>query len=512
MYASVAKKCCGRVEFVCLVAAICANPLFAAAPPKAVVLPEPERPSVLAGNSIAAGNDLLVVGAPPRNETSDPGGSAYVYRVVSAGWHLEEKLPSAGTRFGKTVASDGTVIAVATNMVGSNGAYGNVYVYRWNGMAWKSEANLSEPLSSQTMRFGESLAIAGNVIAIGDPGAATASGSGLVYIYRFDGTQWNSEAPIGAPAAAAQTEFGASLTLQANTLAVGCRYGEGNGQPARSGGAYLFEYTAGSWTPAQTLVPTDAAFGDGFGGAIVLDGLHLAVGASDKNGRRGQVYLYAKSAGVWSESARITILNPIQFTMFGESLSLQGHDLIVGALGLSSPPLLATGGVLTFSDASGSWLETSRVYSPGGPGTGFGAALARTGDSVFVGAPQGSQVGAPTSAIVWLFDPLVPDAAPPLTTFATISPARLLAGRPMSFLLLADDRTSGGSRIASGTLTTNGANPVSAVAFDGYLDEKAEALVATQAAPAPGIYNFCVVVKDSSGNSSLPSCIRRRVF
>src|SRR5690606_7608263 len=90
------------------------------------------------------------------------------------------------------------------------------------------------------------------------------------------------------------------------------------------------------------IVASDARPYDRFGESISLDGETLAVGApldDDGGSATGAVYLFSRNGGAWSEDQKLTpesldlMLDPIASDLFGTDVDLCGDYLAVGAPG-----------------------------------------------------------------------------------------------------------------------------------------------------------------------------------
>ena len=187
--------------------------------------------------------------------------------------------------------------------------------------------------------FGETLAIDGDLLVVGAPGATVAGRQmqGVVYLFRRDGV-----APTG-------------------------------------------------WTQFKQLAGSDGAQFDGFGDALALHGDTLLVAASRKRigdePQQGQVYLFMRNAGGadnWGEVARIAD-SPRRFDYFGSALAIRGNTFVVGANGMGAAFVYtrtATG--------SSDWALAKALESSGGINTGFGSAAAIRNDEqrIVVGAEE----------------------------------------------------------------------------------------------------------------------------
>lgn len=250
----------------------------------------------------------------------------------------------------------------------------------WNGTPFQN-LNISPPMNPLGIeRFGTSLAIHGNRVAIGSPEviteifsystgscgtggcpAPTITGSGRVHLYQYNGTSF---APVRIiPYGGLQERFGAAVALDATNLLVG-RPG------AVPGKADVFNPNTGS------LVTTfsSPAANDGFGKTLALAGDLGIVGAPDGN----TVYVYRRNgAGTWAAAG--TLASPGPGSQFGASISAEGERILVGAPGIDRAYI--------FEDDGDAYWPVAAELS-GGADTGFGTAVALTGDTAFIGAPR----------------------------------------------------------------------------------------------------------------------------
>ncbi len=223
-----------------------------------------------------------------------------------------------------------------------------------------------------------------------------------------------------------------ALSRDGETLAVG-EYLE-DGGAIGSGAVYIFVRSAGSWVLQAYLKASNAGggfpcepfpSGDQFGYAIALsaDGNTLAVGAplEDSNAtgingdetnnsanNSGAVYVFTRSAGVWSQQAYLKASNTGRglsgvpggpdFCSVGDlfgsavALSADGNTLAVGAPGEDSNAVgidgnqlddsaSAAGAAYVFARSSGLWSQQAYLKASNtGAGDQFGSALALSSD------------------------------------------------------------------------------------------------------------------------------------
>ena len=175
------------------------------------------------GGGVAVSADTVVIGARKADNTingttTTNSGKVYIYGRNDAGtpsdlgddsWFIKQELVpedlSDGDYFGHAVAMDGDKLVVGafhpTEICCPNtelgDGFGVAYVYRRivteNSDSWELEQKLTPGSDGgQNDRFGWSVDIEGDIIAIGarsydDNGLVD---RGAVYVFRFDGNQW----------------------------------------------------------------------------------------------------------------------------------------------------------------------------------------------------------------------------------------------------------------------------------------------------------------------------------
>lgn len=298
------------------------------------------------GISVAISNDVAVIGTWQDSDGGISSGSAYVYRRVGGIWTPEGKLLASDRanldHFGLSVAIDGNVIAVGADQAStpSTADGGAVYVFRYNGLGWAQEAKLTAADAANGDSFSESLSISGNSIIAGsrqDDDAGSASGS--AYVFNYNGVAWSQQAKITAPDAAANDQFGKSVSISGDTAAIGASLNDDGG--SNTGSAYVYHRAGSVWTLQAKLLASDAFAGDNFGNSVAVDGDDLVVGSFLAAGQTGTYYLYTRTGVAWSETDRFgggaffgSDSNSLD--QFAFSIALNGGNILVGGPGNDS--------------------------------------------------------------------------------------------------------------------------------------------------------------------------------
>jgi hypothetical protein len=266
-------------------------------------------------------------------------------------------------QFGSSVAVDfNTLIIGAPNEPAraDSAAFGSGAAYVFTRGAdghWTRRAYLNASNADAGDRFGTSVALQGDVLAIGAPReASNATGidgdqldnsrpwAGAVYIFnRAQDGSWTQQAYLKGSRSDAASFFGGAVALDGDTLVVGAEL-----EASQAGAVYVFNRTPDrAWRQAQVLSASNAEIGDLFGCAIALDGDTLAIGAKlehssavgvngdqNDNGapQAGAVYVFERDAsGQWQQQAYLKSSNTDPYDWFGASVDLHGDMLAVGA-------------------------------------------------------------------------------------------------------------------------------------------------------------------------------------
>jgi len=308
-----------------------------------------------------------------------------------------------GAEFGRSIAITGDLLAVGAGgaTAGSIGKAGAVYLYKRQGQAYVREAKLIAPDATPGAEFGRAVAIQGNTVAVGARFAqvGTLTSAGAAYVFRKVGGSWYLEAKIASPTPANGDNFGRALAIQGDLLAVTAR--KEKDQDPDQGAAYVFRRTGGSWTLEAKLTASDPMPSAYFGQSVTVQGDLIVVGArnADPNGA-GAIYLFCRSGDQWVQIAKLFPLDGKPGDQFAFTVGISGNLIAVGARRADSDAgaaylfaLTGEGAVqvakLTASDATG--------------GDEFGQSIGMTGDTLAVGAWRADIGGTVNQGAVYLF-------------------------------------------------------------------------------------------------------------
>jgi len=351
-----------------------------------------ETPAVdqLFGFDVAISGDIAAIGGHQPNAV----GAVYVFRFNDTDWVFEQRIEASdgdgGDEFGSDVAiSDGVIIVGANddNVCGSRS--GSAYVYRFNGTEWEEEQKLWPSDCAGQERFGNDVAVSGDVAIVGKHWDNTPYGyhSGSAYVFRYNGAQWVEEQKLVAWDGAADDGFGGSVTISCCFAIVSSPRDDDNGPD--SGSLYVFRYNGTQWVPEQKLTAQDGQAGDKLGYVVKMNGDVAIAGAhgdDDSGLDSGSAYVFRCNGTEWRQEQKILASDGEAYQTFGISVGISGDLAVVGAdERQSSDPGPGAAYVYRY-DGSG-WVQQSKLTASDGASEDyFGWAVAIRADVALIGA------------------------------------------------------------------------------------------------------------------------------
>ncbi|MCU7959917.1 MAG: VCBS repeat-containing protein [gamma proteobacterium symbiont of Bathyaustriella thionipta] len=355
------------------------------------------------GNAVAISGDTVVIGAPDESHGGIQfhQGAAYVYVRNGNNWVQQAKLIASGgnieDNFGTSVAIEGNTILVgAPNDDFKGFDSGAVYVFtRIVGSSWMQRTKIVAFDGIGGDQFGNAVALSGSTALIGAYRAqGNFNSSGAAYVFTGSGSSWSQQARLTASDGASQDEFGAALALYGNTLLIGARGDDDNGQS--SGSAYIFTRSNSSWSQRIKLQPSDGKINDQFGTSVSLvDGRAMigAPGGDQGSLNRGSAYIYGGFGSSWLLQAKLKSLESSLSSQFGRSVSLSDSMALVG--GQWQDNSFPRGAAYLFERNANSWSLQQKllpVVHDGQTNTRFGKAVSISDvsglETALAGAPE----------------------------------------------------------------------------------------------------------------------------
>jgi hypothetical protein len=259
--------------------------------------------------------------------------------------------------FGDAIAFEDSALAVSSisePAVGSPPTQfaGAVYIFRKNAsQQWVAYDKIFASDPQVFNKFGHALALSGNSLAVGDYRNGTDSigqnpnfSTGAVYLFKADSIgNWIEVKKITAPDRSHNDQFGFSLSMDEDVLAIGSPYNHaGNlGSPPIDdcGAVYVYEKNAlGNWNFVQKLAAHDRDDYQEYGYDVEVRDDTLLVGSTKHNSnhsgspfeKEGAMFMYVKdSVGVWKHYSELNVPSSTGAEKMGTSVSFY-NGLVVG--------------------------------------------------------------------------------------------------------------------------------------------------------------------------------------
>ena len=339
---------------------------------------------------------------------------------ASASITVDGEAVASGTASSPIALAEGEN-AIAIVVTAEDGVTTQTYtltVTRASADSFAQQAYLKAGNAEAGDQFGFSIAIDGDTLVVGathEDGDANstaaspnddASSAGAVYVFTRAGGVWSQQGYLKAGNAEMGDEFGYSIAIDGDTLAVGTLGEDGdasstaaspNNNATDAGAVYVFTRSSGVWSQQAYLKASNAAGADGFGRSIDLDADTLVVGAFGEDGLTGAAYVFIHSGGTWSQQAYLKAGNAGGVDAFGYSIAIDGDTLAVGAISedgdagstAASPNnnAINAGAVYVFTRSGGVWSQQAYLKAGNAEaGDRFGGSIDLDGDTLVVGA------------------------------------------------------------------------------------------------------------------------------
>jgi len=362
------------------------------------------------GDAGSLSGDTAVVGAYYKSSGT---GSAYVFSRDQRGanmWGQVQKLMPSDVQledlFGRAVSISGDTIVVGAYGEDSGGASaGAAYVFSRNqggANAWGQVQKLMASDAQASDFFGRAVSVSGDTIVVGAYNEDTpAFRAGSAYVFQRDqggANAWGQVAKLQASDGQAYDYFGYSVSISSDTVAIGA-YGE-DSEGEEAGAVYVFSRNQGganAWGQLKKLIGSDTKAYDYFGYSVSISGDTIAVGAhgEDSGGdAAGAAYVFSRNQGganAWGQIKKLTASDPQDLVTFGNSVSISGDSILIGA-SIESTKGRGAGAAYVFSRDQGganAWGLVQKLMAlDAQPYDYFGTSVSIAGNMILIGAPN----------------------------------------------------------------------------------------------------------------------------
>ncbi len=277
-----------------------------------------------------------------------------------------------------------------------------IYMYdgnRWQPLLFTSTEN-NLPPALVTANDGTSYDYLGSSVCIsGDyaiAGAYTAdlggnTDQGCAYIFHRTGGLWTQQAKLTSSDGASFDYFGCSVGISGDYAVVGA-YLDDVGANGNQGSAYVFYRTGTTWTQQAQLTSSDGQPGDYFGNSVSISGDNVIVGAYmddvSFSTDQGSAYIFSRSGSSWSQQAQLYYNFGWPYDYFGCSVSISGNYAVAGAYGWDRNGAgIDEGAAFVFYYNGTSWGYQYQLFALMSNYDYYGSSVSISGDYAIVGAP-----------------------------------------------------------------------------------------------------------------------------
>lgn len=171
--------------------------------------------------------------------------------------------------------------------------------------------------------------------------------------------------------------FGEAVAVSGDTALVGMPYED---DYTGAGAAYVFVRSGGVWTQQARLTAADGLDFDWFGESVALSGDTALVGARHdtvgSNADQGSAYVFTRSGTSWTQQDKLTADAGAGGDELGSSVALDDGTAVVGG----------TGSAYVFTRSGTTWSQQDELVADGAAAGWFGSSVAVSGDTALVGA------------------------------------------------------------------------------------------------------------------------------
>ncbi|UCE60920.1 MAG: FG-GAP repeat protein [Phycisphaerales bacterium] len=358
------------------------------------------------------GNEAVVGAWRHECPEGDNCGAAYVFRSDGLTWVEYRKLTAcdvgAGDRYGQSVSIDDSTVFVGANFDDCEALpdCGSAYVYELPEQPCEEEQILATGSEQTEELFGISVSVAGDLAVVGayvDRCVGDGSHSGSAFVYSSDGTYWTEEQQLCASDRETGDHFGKSVSASGTAAVVGAPSAD-CAEEWDCGAAYVYRYNGSSWVEEQKLTAPSPSLEDYFGESVSISGDVVVVGApSDGAGSlcNASAYVYRFNGSTWIAEQTLTAGTCVSY---GGSVSVSGDIAVVGdpLAWCGGPGYCGAAHVYRFNGST--WLEEQTLNaSDATEFDEFGSSVSVSGDAVVVGATQDDCVGAESCGSAYVF-------------------------------------------------------------------------------------------------------------
>ena len=311
------------------------------------------------GSSVAMDSSRIIIGAYGSDDDPHPyirhdKGSVYIFEKINGNWSEVQKIMPTDShedqKFGLSVSISGNQLAVGAP--GNLSQSGSVYVFEYSGNSLVENQKLIASDSVVFNLFGGIVNLDNDKLFVG------ARNSEAVYFFQKSGSLWTESQKITALDGSANDYFGSALDFKENRLVVGAP-----GNNNERGAAYVFDFNGTNWQINSKIIASDSSIDDFYGTGVAVSNQTVVVGSpedDDMGEESGSVYFYGFDGAVWTGTQKYVTNESSYHDRFGATLDVSGNSMIIGA------PFDDDIGSVYFYEKDSNWTLAQKLFLPEG--------------------------------------------------------------------------------------------------------------------------------------------------
>lgn len=349
------------------------------------------------GTAVDLSADTAVVTSrPPLAGGNQSQQAAHVFVRNGSSWDPQARIGQANISAGFNVALQHDTLMLGAWDSGISSPYlGNTYAYARTASIWSTQGEL-EPLVDRAAAVSNGLPKYGIVdldndtAVVGAPSAA--SGEHALVFVRY-GQSWLPRMRVTS--GTSNTQFGLNVSLSGSSFIV---------HAPKASRAHVFTGSDDFWTQEGLLTAGISSTNILTGTRTVAIWGDTAIVGSDWDpvggiSQAGQVYVFHRAAGVWTQQAVLSAGDPQTNGYFGRFVSLEGDRAAIGAPGADS----AAGAGYVFTRSGTTWTQQLKVIASDAAAGDMAGPVELQGNRLIIGAPQASPGGTARTGKAYLY-------------------------------------------------------------------------------------------------------------
>ncbi len=251
-------------------------------------------------------------------------GAVVLHERDGEGWRQTQVFTATTADNG---ADLGRFLAIAGDWLFA--AYGrDIWILERDEQTWSVNGVLSDVVPANRCISG--LSATETMLAV-----ANSCPPGTLSLFERIGTEWRSRPAPAAPDDTTERNVdcavGPTVALSETALVLGLPGGGAANDETKGGYVLVYERSDDAFAEPEIIVPVTATATSGFGCQVAVDDQRIAVGSPLEDQEAGAVYVFERTTGQWSETARLQASNQHPDQWFGFDVALTSDRLVVGA-------------------------------------------------------------------------------------------------------------------------------------------------------------------------------------